>query len=78
MVGSYAFKFKGNPILKAITIFHNSLNSGNRLHTSRRMPSSGLLRRLALLTDVLEERSTSIIRVSRIDELRTTLAETNN
>jgi hypothetical protein len=38
------------------------------------MPSSGMLRRVALVrTDVSEERSTSIIRVTRIGELGTTL-----
>jgi hypothetical protein len=39
----------------------------------------GMLRRVALVrTDVLEERSASIIRVTRIGELRTALAVTNN
>jgi hypothetical protein len=43
------------------------------------MPSSGMLRRVALVrTDVLEERSASFIRVTRIGELRTTLAVTSN
>jgi hypothetical protein len=38
------------------------------------MPSSGILRRVALLrTDVSEDRSASIIMVSRISELRTTV-----
>jgi hypothetical protein len=42
------------------------------------MPSSGILRRVALeRTDVSEEPSASIIRVTRIDELRT-LAVTSN
>jgi hypothetical protein len=42
------------------------------------MPSSGMLRRVALVrTDVSEERSVSFIRVTRIDELGTTLAVTN-
>jgi hypothetical protein len=37
--------------------------------------SSGMLRRVALVrTDVSEERSSSFIRVTRIDELGTTLA----
>jgi hypothetical protein len=45
----------------------------------RRMPSSGTLRRVALLrTDFSEEPSASIIRVKRICELRTTLAVTSN
>jgi hypothetical protein len=39
------------------------------------MPSSGMLRRVALeRTDISAERSVSIIRVTRIGELRTTLA----
>jgi hypothetical protein len=41
------------------------------------MPSSGMLRRVALVsTDVSEEPSASIIRVTRICELGTTLAVT--
>jgi hypothetical protein len=37
------------------------------------MPSSGMLRRVALVrADVSEERSASIIRVARISELRKT------
>jgi hypothetical protein len=43
------------------------------------MASSGILRRVALVrTDVSEELSASIIRVTRIGELRTTLAVTSN
>jgi hypothetical protein len=43
------------------------------------MVSSGMLRRVARVrTDVSEERSASFIRVSRIGELGTTLAVTNN
>jgi hypothetical protein len=43
------------------------------------MVSSGMLRHLAhLRTDVSEERSPSFIRVTRIDELGTTLAATSN
>jgi hypothetical protein len=43
------------------------------------MPSSGMLRRVVLVTaDVSEERSASNIRVTRIDELGTTLAVTSN
>jgi hypothetical protein len=42
------------------------------------MPSSGMLRRVALVrTNVSEERSGFIIRVTRIGELGTTLAVTN-
>jgi hypothetical protein len=43
------------------------------------MASSGMLRRVAhVRTDVSEELSASIIRVTRIDELGTTLAVTSN
>jgi hypothetical protein len=43
------------------------------------MVSSGMLRRVALVrTDVLEEPSASFIRVTRIGELGTTQAATNN
>jgi hypothetical protein len=43
------------------------------------MASSGMLHRVADVgTDVSEERSSSIIRVTRIGELRTTLAVTSN
>jgi hypothetical protein len=43
------------------------------------MVTSGMLRRVALVrTDVSEELSASFIRVTRIDELRTTLAITSN
>jgi hypothetical protein len=43
------------------------------------MASSGLLRHLDLVrTDVSEELSTSFIRVTKIGELRTTLAVTSN
>jgi hypothetical protein len=44
-------------------------------HRLYRMASSGMLRRVALVeTDVSEELSASIIKVTRIGELRTTLA----
>jgi hypothetical protein len=44
-----------------------------------RMVSSGMLRRVALvITDVSEEPSASFIRVTRIDELGTTLVATSN
>jgi hypothetical protein len=43
------------------------------------MPTSGMLRRVTLVrTDVSEERSASITRVTRIGDLGTTLALTNN
>jgi hypothetical protein len=43
------------------------------------MPFSGMLRRVALVrTDVSEEYSASIIRVTRICEIGTTLAVTSN
>jgi hypothetical protein len=43
------------------------------------MPSSGILRRVALVrTDILEECSAYIIRVTRIDEIGTTLAVASN
>jgi hypothetical protein len=45
----------------------------------RRMVSSGMLRRVALVrADVWEELSASFIRMTRIGELGTTLAVTNN
>jgi hypothetical protein len=45
----------------------------------RRMPSSGMLRRVALVrTDVTEELSASFISETRIGELGTTLAVTSN
>jgi hypothetical protein len=43
------------------------------------MPSSGMLRRVALVrTDVSKELSASIIRVTRISEIGTTLALTSD
>jgi hypothetical protein len=43
------------------------------------MPSSGILHRMDLVrTDVSEERIASIMRVTRIEELGTTLVVTNN
>jgi hypothetical protein len=61
-------------------LFHNKWND---LRFSRRwlrrMASSGMLRRVALVrTDVSKERSPSFIRVTRIGELGTTLAVTSN
>jgi hypothetical protein len=46
---------------------------------ARRMASSGMLRRMALVrTDVSEELTASFFRVTRIGELATTLAVTSN
>jgi hypothetical protein len=46
---------------------------------TRKNASSGVLGRVALVrTDISEERITSIIRVTRIGEVRTTLAVTSN
>jgi hypothetical protein len=71
--------------LKAITVMVNvfyspetPLNSQDVAQRQtvylRRMPSSGILRHVALVkTDVSEERSPSFIRVTRIGELGTTL-----
>jgi hypothetical protein len=43
------------------------------------MPSSGMLRRVALVrTDISEQHSASFIRVTRISEVGTTLALTSN
>jgi hypothetical protein len=46
---------------------------------TRRMASSGMLRRVAVVrTNVSEQLSASFIRVARISELSTTLAVTSN
>jgi hypothetical protein len=43
------------------------------------MPSSGMLRNVALvITDVSEDNTAPIIRVTRIDEVGTTLTVTSN
>jgi hypothetical protein len=50
---------------------------GSKILLLLRMPSSGLLLRVALVrTDVSKERSASIIRVTRIGEAGTTLSIT--
>jgi hypothetical protein len=55
--------------LKAYTIYFLSLSGTTNAETSR-MPSSVMLRRVALVkTDVSEERSASIIGVTRNNEL---------
>jgi hypothetical protein len=57
----------------------SSTNTGYNESYLWRMLSSGLLRRVAhVRTDVTEERSASIIRVTRIGKLGTTLAVTSN
>jgi hypothetical protein len=51
----------------------------NKQQYTRRMASSGMLRRVALVrTDVSEELSSSFIRVTRMVELGTGLAVTSN
>jgi hypothetical protein len=55
--------------------YHNNLIN----IAMRRMASAGMLRRVALVrTEVSEEISVSIIKVTRIGELGTTLAVTSN
>jgi hypothetical protein len=73
----------------ALTADKRGTNSTGQIGRSRpawcdeqnlwRMPSSGMLRHMALVrTDVSEELSASFIRVTRIGELGTTLAVTSN
>jgi hypothetical protein len=58
---------------------HGSEALGSVRCGKRKMQSSGMLHRVALVrTDVSEERIASIIRVTRIDELGTLLAVTSN
>jgi hypothetical protein len=53
--------------------------SCNNQYNVRRMVSSGMLRLVAVvITDVSEDRSASVIRVTSIGELRTTLAVNHN
>jgi hypothetical protein len=57
----------------------NEYGAVNGLRSGKRNPSATMLRRVALVsTDVSEELSASIIRVTRIGELGTTLAITSN
>jgi hypothetical protein len=63
-------------MLSFLSIYWAGLESSTLL---RRMASSGMLRHASLvITYVLEELSTSFIRVTRIGELGTTLAVTSN
>jgi hypothetical protein len=82
---SFYDKFRPNKIVircRCISLLHScdvllySYHCSKALLKRWRMPSSGMLRRVALVrTDVSEEFSaTSIIRVTRIGELGTTLA----
>jgi hypothetical protein len=59
--------------------FQKSRKERLNIFYNKKMPSSGMLHRLALVrTGVSEERIATIIRVARIGELGTTLAVTNN
>jgi hypothetical protein len=61
--------------VRSVYSIHRNLN----MHYLWRMPSSGMLHRVALVrTDVSEELSSSFSRVTRIAELGTTLAITSN
>jgi hypothetical protein len=65
---------KGN-----FTTRRSAWNVRSALQMTRRMVASGMLRRVALVrTDVSEELRASFISVTRIGELRTTLAVTSN
>jgi hypothetical protein len=74
----------GNAAIPVSILCHLSLIESTeifvpKLVVYRRMPSSGILRRVALVrSDVSEERVVSIIRVTRIGEVGTTLAVTSN
>jgi hypothetical protein len=73
--GSHPFRTTGKIIVRYILIF----TFFDSRREDRRMVSSGILRRVALVkTDVSEELSASFIRVTRIGELGTTLAVTSN
>jgi hypothetical protein len=62
-----------------ILLFSNALYIQRQTVRERRMVSSGMLRRVALVrTDVSEETSASFIRVTKIGELGKTLAVTTN
>jgi hypothetical protein len=69
-----SFVFKHRAVIEILFLFSNTL-----FKEVRRMASSGLLRRVALVrTDVSEEPGASFIRVAKIDELGTTRAATSN
>jgi hypothetical protein len=60
-------------------LLHNTLKIRRNKTIFRRMVSSGMLRRVALVrADVLEEPGASFIRVTKIGELGTTQAATSN
>jgi hypothetical protein len=72
---------KQSPFLHSILYFLDfaNLHFYKQLRERRKMPSSGMLSRMALdRSDVSEYRITYIIKVTRIDELGTTLAVTSN
>jgi hypothetical protein len=69
---------KGHYHVHKISLQVSTMRKVNQV-LSRRMASSGMLRRVALVrTDVSEELSASFIRVTRISELGKTLAVTSN
>jgi hypothetical protein len=72
-------------MLAAVTLLIRKVSGSNigvgadSLSSLKRMVSSGMLRRVALVrTDVAEEPGASFIRVTRIGELGTTQAATSN
>jgi hypothetical protein len=72
------FKYK-SVIQRQAIVAQSRDTSTPEARANRRMASSGMLRRVALVrTDVSEELSSSFIRVTRIGELGTTLAVTSN
>jgi hypothetical protein len=74
---SLPFYLKQDGVLSKVTTMYNVQNH-SRYNVFCRMTSSGMLHRVTLVrTDVSEEGIASIIRVTRIGELRT-LAVTRN